>query len=290
MTIRSLSTSPPSSNNQNSSSSSSAQTSPEGNPNRSRFTYRRTSGRYGIPNEKLQGEKYKTAFYAVAFVVFCLGGTYLAVPMYRAFCTMTGYGGTPKITTLDQISTLRQKALADRATIVVPHREVTVFFNADVADDLTWSFRPDVPFVKVRIGEPVLAFFTAKNNSDRPIVGVATYNVLPMKAGQYFNKIQCFCFDEQRLRPHEEMPMPVYFFIDPEMEENDKMDFVNRLTLSYTFYKVPDQEDAERRFAAHSIATLEADRQQLQARTPTPLPSASSTVRSQTASSHPSEA
>jgi len=201
---------------------------------------------------------------------------------------MTGYGGTPKITTLDQISTLRQKALADRATLVVPHREVTVFFNADVADDLTWSFQPDVPFVKVRIGEPVLAFFTAKNNSDQPLVGVATYNVLPMKAGEYFNKIQCFCFDEQRLRPHEEMPMPVYFFIDPEMEENEKMDFVNRITLSYTFYKVPDQDDAERRFAAHSEATLAADRQQLQQQTRPTLPNASSTAQSQTASDHSS--
>jgi cytochrome c oxidase assembly protein subunit 11 len=123
---------------------------------------------------------------------------------------------------------------------------ITVRFDSTVGDVLPWSFVPTQLDVKVVPGETALSFFTATNHSDRPITGVATYNVHPPKVGLYFNKIQCFCFEEQRLLPGETVDMPVFFFIDPEIMEDPQLKNVRSVTLSYTFFQTDvDYEDEE---------------------------------------------
>lgn len=121
-------------------------------------------------------------------------------------------------------------------------RDLTVHFNADVSDSLQWKFFPTQRSVQIKPGESTLAFYTALNNSDKAITGVSTYNVTPQQAGVYFNKIQCFCFEEQKLRPGEKIDMPVFFYVDPEFASDPKLRSVNQLTLSYTFFKI-DEED-----------------------------------------------
>ena len=126
---------------------------------------------------------------------------------------------------------------AKQLTPVAGARPVTVRFTASTSDSLPWKFVPQQRAVRVVPGETALAFYTAENKSDEPVVGVATYNVTPAKAGAYFNKIQCFCFDQQRLRANEEVDMPVFFFIDPSFEDDPQMESVNDIVLSYTFFK-----------------------------------------------------
>lgn len=116
-------------------------------------------------------------------------------------------------------------------------RPIRVSFNTDVSFDLPWTFRALQKEVTVAPGSTMLAFFHATNKSDDPVVGVSAYSVQPSKAGIYFTKIQCFCFEEQRLAPHEEVDMPVFFYIDPEFLDDPKMDDVNEITLSYTFFR-----------------------------------------------------
>jgi len=123
-------------------------------------------------------------------------------------------------------------------------RLITVRFDSTVGDVLPWSFIPAQLDVKVVPGETALSFFTATNKSDKAITGVATYNVHPPKVGLYFNKIQCFCFEEQRLLPGETVDMPVFFFIDPEIMDDPQLKHVNNVTLSYTFFQT-DMDDEE---------------------------------------------
>ena len=127
-----------------------------------------------------------------------------SAPLYRLFCQVTGFGGTPGIA-----------AEAPQAAADAPSIEIR--FNADIAPDLDWRFGPVERAVTVRLGEPVLAFYRAENLGDEPVTGAATFNVTPLKAGAYFSKIDCFCFTEQRLGPGESADMPVSFFIDPEI-------------------------------------------------------------------------
>ncbi|KAF3781422.1 Cytochrome c oxidase assembly protein [Nymphaea thermarum] len=173
--------------------------------------------------------------YLFALVVAMVGSTYAAVPLYRKFCQATGYGGT-----VQRKETVEEKIARHAEEGTTTSRVLTVQFNADVADGMPWKFVPTQREVRVRPGESALAFYTAENLSSAPITGVSTYNVTPMKAAIYFNKIQCFCFEEQRLLPGEQIDMPVFFYIDPEFEEDPKMDGINNLILSYTFFKVSD--------------------------------------------------
>lgn len=124
-------------------------------------------------------------------------------------------------------------------------RTITVTFNADVSDGLPWRFTPTQRSVVIHPGQSTLAFYTAHNRSEKAITGVSTYNVTPQQAGQYFNKVQCFCFEEQRLRAGEKVDMPVFFYIDPEFVTDPKMRGINNLTLSYTFFKVSEDDDDE---------------------------------------------
>jgi cytochrome c oxidase assembly protein subunit 11 len=152
-----------------------------------------------------------------------LGLAYAGVPLYEMFCKATGYGGTTQVAT-----TGPGRVLA---------RTVTVRFDTSRDGNLPWKFEPVQREVKVRLGEEKLVFFRATNLSQRPIVGTATYNVTPDIAGPWFNKIQCFCFTEQLLRPGETVDMPVTFFVDPDMAKDHKYDRVTTITLSYTFFE-----------------------------------------------------
>lgn len=175
-----------------------------------------------------KGGSKSTLFYIAAVGVLVLGLSYAAVPLYRIFCQAYSLGGTTQLgEDSDKIETM--KAVKDRV--------ITVRFNADTAASMTWNFKPQQHEIKVLPGETALAFYTACNPTDRAVIGISTYNVIPFEAGQYFNKIQCFCFEEQLLNPHEEVHMPVFFYIDPEFADDPKMETIDMLTLSYTFFE-----------------------------------------------------
>ncbi|KAJ7950756.1 Cytochrome c oxidase assembly protein COX11, mitochondrial [Quillaja saponaria] len=178
----------------------------------------------------------KMLLYLVGLVFAMVGCSYAAVPLYRRFCQATGYGGT-----IQRRESVEEKIARHVKDNTVTKREIAVQFNADVADGMPWKFIPTQREVRVKPGESALAFYTAENRSSTPIIGVSTYNVTPMKAAVYFNKIQCFCFEEQRLLPGEQIDMPVFFYIDPEFETDPKMDGINNLVLSYTFFKVSEE-------------------------------------------------
>lgn len=160
----------------------------------------------------------------LAIVVGMFGLAFASVPLYSLFCKVTGYGGTPR-----QVTQL---------SMVQGTREFTVRFNADIDPTLAWKFMPEQPSVTVRPGKQTLIFYRAENLSDVPITGRAVYNVTPHQAGTYFSKIECFCFTEQTLAPHEVVEMPVSFFIDPAIEQDPDLKRADTITLSYTFFRV----------------------------------------------------
>jgi cytochrome c oxidase assembly protein subunit 11 len=165
----------------------------------------------------------RTVLALCAIVAAMVGLTAASVPLYRLFCSVTGYGGTTQV--------------ARQAPGVVADRMITVRFNTDVSPQLPWRFDPPAAPVKVKVGETALVFFRARNDSDRAITGQATFNVAPDKAGLYFDKIQCFCFSEQRLNPGQEAEMPVSFFVDPAIMKDRNLDDIDTITLSYTFFR-----------------------------------------------------
>ena len=172
----------------------------------------------------------RTALVMGAIVVAMAGLSFAAVPLYRVFCQVTGYGGTTQ--------------RAETAPAEIGQRVVTVRFNADVASlDLPWEFKtPDEQKVQVHVGEDKLIYFHAKNTGSQPTVGVATFNVTPFKAGPYFKKIACFCFNEQTLGPGESVDMGVSFFVDPAIDKDPNLRDVTTITLSYTFFRAKDEK------------------------------------------------
>lgn len=184
--------------------------------------------------------------YLWALVVGMVGISYAAVPLYRMFCQATGFGGTViEGAAVEEKLRRRAESRDEAMEAACAAREVTVSFNADVDDSLPWRFKPTQRSVKVHPGQSTLAFYTAHNNSDKAITGISTYNVAPQQVGAYFNKIQCFCFEEQKLRPGETIDMPVFFYIDPEFALDQRLNGVNHITLSYTFFKVDEEDYAE---------------------------------------------
>jgi cytochrome c oxidase assembly protein subunit 11 len=159
----------------------------------------------------------------VSVVVGMTGLAFASVPLYRLFCQVTGYQGT----------TQRADAGADR----VLDREVVIRFDANISG-LDWTFRPEVPQVHVKLGEIATVNFIAENMGLEESVGTATFNVQPDMAGLYFNKIECFCFTEQALKPGERIAMPVQFFVSPDLEEERDLKAARTITLSYTFFPV----------------------------------------------------
>ncbi|KAA1103134.1 Cytochrome c oxidase assembly protein cox11, mitochondrial [Puccinia graminis f. sp. tritici] len=172
--------------------------------------------------------------YAISIGVVTLGLSYAAVPLYRAFCSATGYNGTPS-TSSSRDGT--GKFAPDRIAQPVGQKTITVRFNADKSDTLDWKFWPCQKSLTVKPGETVLAFYKAKNLSDHDLLGVATYNVTPGQVAPYFAKVECFCFDEQRLLAGEEVDLPIFFFIDKDFVEDPLMKDIDDIVLSYTFFK-----------------------------------------------------
>jgi cytochrome c oxidase assembly protein subunit 11 len=174
-----------------------------------------------------------TAMALTSVILAMVGLTAAAVPLYRLFCQVTGYGGTTQ--------------RADAAPVRAAHQTMEVRFNADVAQGLPWSFAPVERAVEVRLGEQHLAFYRAHNGGDRPIAGTATFNVTPFKAGAYFSKIACFCFEEQVLQAGETMDMPVSFYVDPAILEDPDTRDILAITLSYTFFAHDGGDDPSAR-------------------------------------------
>jgi cytochrome c oxidase assembly protein subunit 11 len=167
----------------------------------------------------------RTAALAALVAVAMAGLAFASVPLYRLFCQVTGFAGTT------------QMAVGAEAPGAVGER-ISVRFDAGTGNGLPWRFRPEAPHQEVAIGERSIAFYTARNLSGRPVVGTATFNVTPANAGQYFTKIQCFCFTEQRLEPGQEVRMPVVFYVDPKILDDPDARRISEITLSYTFYPV----------------------------------------------------
>jgi len=157
-----------------------------------------------------------------AFVALMVGAAYAAVPFYEWFCKTTGFGGTTQVAT--------------GAPGQVLGRQITVRFDSNVTPGLPWRFSPEKTALDVHIGEVVTAYYTVTNESARETLGQASYNVSPSTVGIYFQKINCFCFTEQRLKAGETREMAVVFYVDPELVKDAEQDGLNTITLSYTFY------------------------------------------------------
>ncbi|ESO84221.1 hypothetical protein LOTGIDRAFT_155552 [Lottia gigantea] len=165
--------------------------------------------------------------YMSSLGIVMLGVAYAGVPLYRIFCQQMGLGGV-------YVQEINEKKVATMKP--VEDRVIKVRFEADASSRLQWNFRPLQAEVNVKPGETALAFFTARNSTDKPVVGISTYNIIPYEAGPYFNKIQCFCFEDQLLNPKEQVDLPVFFYIDPEMADDPSLENVDEILLSYIFY------------------------------------------------------
>ncbi len=179
--------------------------------------------------KKLDGNS-KVAAILVGVVVTMGALAWAAVPFYSWFCRVTGYAGTTNTSV--------------QASDKVLDEYVTVWFDANTAPDMPWQFKPKQRSIKLKIGESGMAFYEAYNPTDETVAGTASYNVAPDLAGYYFTKIQCFCFTEQVLKPHERVEMPVVFYVDPEIVDDPDAGRIRNITLSYTFYEteLPDTQ------------------------------------------------
>lgn len=164
----------------------------------------------------------------VVFVAGMAGLSFAAVPLYRLFCQVTGYGGTPQLG-----GGAPEGAAADA-------RSITVRFNANTSPELPWQFHPLQPSVTLKLGDEAIAFYAARNEAGQPVSGVSTYNVTPERAGKYFHKTACFCFTEQTLAPGQDVQMPVAFWVDPAIAQDPYVRDVTTITLSYTFFRSLD--------------------------------------------------
>jgi cytochrome c oxidase assembly protein subunit 11 len=177
-----------------------------------------------------RGHHRLTAVILSGVILAMLGLTAASVPLYRLFCQVTGYGGTTQV--------------AESAVPEATEQTIKVRFDASVGGDLPWQFQPVEREIEVKIGKENLAFYQAANTADRPIVGSATFNVTPHKAGPYFSKIACFCFTEQVLQPGQTVDMPVSFFVDPAILDDANTRDLPAITLSYTFFMLKDETEA----------------------------------------------
>jgi len=157
---------------------------------------------------------------------------YYAVPLYNMFCRVTGIGGTTQ-----------RAAVTEQ--IQESDRQITVRFSTQVQPDLPWRFEPEQRQITMNLGERRTVFFRAESEAEREIVGHAAYNVTPLKVGSYVNKIECFCFTEERLGPGESVRMPVQLFVDPQLARDASTDEVTQITLSYTFFESTNPDGAK---------------------------------------------
>lgn len=165
-----------------------------------------------------------------AVIIAMVGVSFAAIPLYRVFCSVTGYDGTPQV----------GAAVAPGAT----SQQITVRFNANTHPSLPWDFRPQQADLRVALGDEHLAFYTARNNAGTPVTGVALYNVTPDIVGKYFHKTACFCFNQQTLAAGQQMQFPLSFWVDPAIATDPNTADVHTITLSYTFFRT--LEDAQK--------------------------------------------
>ena len=166
----------------------------------------------------------KVASRLLLLVAFMLSMSFAAVPFYDWFCRVTGYGGAP--------------AVADAGSDVILDQTIKIRFDASLARGMPWEFKPKEREIEIRIGETGLAFYEAYNPTDKPVAGSASYNVAPYSAGEFFTKIDCFCFEEQVLEPGQRVDMPVTFYVDPDILNHTEAKRSKTITLSYTFYEI----------------------------------------------------
>jgi cytochrome c oxidase assembly protein subunit 11 len=187
--------------------------------------------------------KRKTVVQTVSLVVFMGALAWASVPLYDWFCRVTGFGGVPNT--------------AQTGSDVILDKTIKVRFDASLDRDMPWEFKPVERQVEMRIGETGLVFYEAYNPTDRPVAGTASYNVTPYEAGNFFTKIDCFCFEQQILQPGERVEMPVTFFVDPEIVDDRDAKYTKVITLSYTFYETDlPQETAQADIAQDENTTL----------------------------------
>ncbi len=167
----------------------------------------------------------KTAAWLSGIAGTMLALSFAAVPFYDLFCRVTGYGGTTSV--------------SDAAPGEVLDQTILIRFDASLEAGMPWEFHPQQNFITLRIGETALAFYEAYNPTDHAVAGTASYNVAPDLAGGYFTKIECFCFTEQVLKPHERVVMPVSFYVDPSIVNDPEASLIREITLSYTFHETP---------------------------------------------------
>jgi cytochrome c oxidase assembly protein subunit 11 len=162
-----------------------------------------------------------------AFVACMVGAAFAAVPLYNWFCRTTGFAGTPQV--------------AAQAPDHVLGRTLAVRFDSNVAPGLPWKFVPEQNEIKLRIGEVATVRYKVINKAARAIAAQASYNVVPPTVGAYFTKINCFCFTQQTMKPGEAREMTVVFYVDPAIVKDHDQDYLNTITLSYTFYRLPER-------------------------------------------------
>ena len=172
------------------------------------------------------------AFCCGGVVAIMIGMSFAAVPLYSWFCRTTGYGGTTQV--------------AKAAPQQTSDRSITVRFDSNVAAGLPWRFEPEQRTIDVKLGQVVTVYYSVTNEAARVTAGQAGYNVSPSTVGIYFEKINCFCFTEQTMKPNERRDMAVVFYVDPKLAEDSEQNHVDLITSSYTFYpvRVPDQAAA----------------------------------------------
>lgn len=171
----------------------------------------------------IRDAKNRTLALLVGVVVTMGVLAWASVPFYNWFCKVTGFGGVTSV--------------ADAGSDEVLDETITIRFDASLASGMPWHFKPMQREMELKIGETGLAFYEASNPTDRVVAGTASYNVAPFEAGGFFTKIDCFCFEEQVLQPHETVQMPVTFYVDPEITRDRDAKFVHHITLSYTFHE-----------------------------------------------------
>ncbi|SBS86895.1 cytochrome c oxidase assembly protein COX11, putative [Plasmodium ovale] len=189
-------------------------------------------------------EKLETPYIILSMSAIMFGLSFAFVPLYQLFCQSTGYGGT--IQNKIDINKIVNKKVNDK------NRLIEVNFTSQ--SNMPWVFEPEQKSIIVKPGETVLAFYKARNLLDKPIIGIALYHVLPDEAGLYFNKIQCFCFEEQMLNANEQIDLPVLFFIDPDILNDSRLKNLEKITLSYIFFESDSEIPEEYQHLTRAIA------------------------------------
>jgi cytochrome c oxidase assembly protein subunit 11 len=182
----------------------------------------------------LENRNRKVGLYALLGALAMLGLGYASVPLYRLFCQVTGFGGT----------TMRVSE-EEAGKVALASGTISIRFDANVDRGMGWHFQPEKTTDTAQLGGRRMAIYVARNLTDKPITGMATFNVTPEAAGRYFNKVQCFCFNEQTLQPGQEVRMPVTYYVDPAIRDDEDARAIEQITLSYTFHQQPTVAAAE---------------------------------------------